>query len=469
MTVTGIIAEYNPFHLGHAYHLAEARRLTDADFLIVVMSGDFVQRGDPALFNKYLRAQMALENGADLVLELPVPFATAGGEDFAGGSVAILDKLGVVDSLVFGSESGEIEDILTLADLLENETEETGTLIRQGLKEGLSYPAAVCRAFLAAKNNDFPTVKDDRDYPEAASDSSDIQASSHRLEQLLSAPNNLLGVEYCRALKRRSSTIQPMTIKRLGDYHSSSPEESRHIPSMSMPMVPAKPSFAVSSMKTFTSASALRNFFREHDSSTAFEQIKSDIPESAFSLLKKEAGLSGPLFTDDFTDALFYRLLSESEETLTHYLDVSSDLAGRILNQLPDGRTYSELAESVKCKSYTRLRINRALVHCLLGITDEEMAAFKQNDYAGYARILGCRDSARPLLREISQHSSIPLLYRMKEDSLKLSGTDQRLLSRNNFAADLYRMTAQRKFGTVLPDEYSRKLIKISHTAPNLL
>ena len=147
MTVAGIIAEYNPFHLGHAYHLSEARRLTGADYVVVVMSGNFVQRGEPAQFDKYTRTRMALQGGADLVIELPVPFSTAGSEDFAGGAVAILDKLGVIDHLVFGSEAGEIDPVLTATDYLENESKETGALIRQGVKDGLSYPTAVSQAF----------------------------------------------------------------------------------------------------------------------------------------------------------------------------------------------------------------------------------------------------------------------------------------------------------------------------------
>ena len=420
MTVTGIIAEYNPFHLGHAYHLSEARRLTGADYIVVIMSGDYVQRGEPALFDKYTRTRMALQGGADLVIELPVSFSTAGSVDFAGGAVAILDKLGVIDYLVFGSETGDLDSILAAADRLKDESEETGGLIRQGLKDGLSYPAAVAQA--------HKTILSSQD---------DDKTNLSSLSDILSTPNNLLGVEYCRALKRRSSAIRPMTIKRMGDYHGQE---------MDGPM---------------PSASAIRRVFAEHSVSESISQIRSAIPSGTYDQMVRESGISGPIFTDDFTDALFYRLLNENEETLCRYLDVSADLAGRIKNTLSSCRTYTELAASVKCKSYTRLRINRSLLHCLLGLTDEKMTTFKSNDYTGYARILGFKDTAAPLIGEIAARSSLSILLRMKEDGEKLSATDRKLLELNNLSSALYRMTIQRKFGHVLPEEYSRRLIRI--------
>ncbi|MBQ8813966.1 MAG: nucleotidyltransferase family protein [Lachnospiraceae bacterium] len=432
MNVTGIIAEYNPFHLGHAYHLAEARRLTNADYLIVIMSGDFVQRGEPAIFNKYVRTQMALMDGADLVLELPVPFATASSEDFAGGAVAILDKLGVINHLSFGSEAGCLSDLLSVAELLENESAETSELIRLGLKDGLSYPAAVSKALLSAPQGSSFSQK-----------TTGTDENSSALSAILSTPNNLLGVEYCRALKHRSSSIQPVTIKRLGDYHG------------------ADISASSGEQVGFPSASALRKVFMAHDMAETAEMIRASVPENTLSLMKKEVGYSGPLFADDFTDALFYRLLNETGDCLCKHMDVTPDLAGRIMNLMSSCRTYTELAETVKCRSYTRLRINRALLHTLLGITDKAMSAFKANDYANYARVLGFKDSAKPLLREISEHASIPLLLRMKEDRERLSATDLTLLRMNDFASDLYRMTAQRKYGNVLADEYSRRLLRL--------
>lgn len=411
MTVTGIIAEYNPFHSGHAKHLAKARQLTGADFLVVVMSGDFVQRGEPALFNKYTRARMALEAGADLVFELPAPFSTAGGPDFAKGAIALLDGLGIVDNVIFGSESGSIDEILAAADYLNHESDKAGELIRQGQKRGLSYPAAVSRALLTL-NPDFSPA-------------------------LLSSPNNLLGIEYCRALANISSTIRPMTMKRSGDYHAG--EISAEAPA----------------------AAALRSAFITLPMQDALTAIKPALPEQTFSLLQSEVEKSGPLFFDDFTDALFLKVLLETRDTITRYQDISLSLSARIQNNILYSHSISELAETVKCKAYTRLRVNRALVHCLLGITVEDMDQFRQPDFRGFARVLGIRESAFPLLSEITRHAKIPLLIRLKEDSARLSDSELRLLAINDFSANLYRMTIQRKYGCDLPDEYSRRLLRV--------
>ncbi len=424
MTITGIIAEYNPFHLGHAYHLNKARELTHADYLVVVMSGDFVQRGEPAIADKYLRTQMALENGADLVIELPVLFSTAGGADFARGSVALLDLLGTVDNLCFGSESGDLTALLSAAENLDCLSSETESNIRSALKEGLSYPAAVAKALCDS---------DEPDTPGAA---------------LISSPNNLLGIEYCRALKQFSSNIRPMTVTRLGGYHDSLPCDANE------PHINTE-------TKTFASASALRAYFNELPVSDALQQIRTYVPESVSRLLNDAANVSFPMTADDFSDALFLRLLEHSSGSLAKLSDVSDALADRILNTLPGARSFSNLAETMKCKSYTRLRINRALIHCLLGITTVSVRDVKTSGYAHYGRVLGFRETARPLLKKLSEHSAIPLIYQPTHAKEALSPEGKLSFSLDIFAAELYRMTAQRKYGSVIPEEYRRKLITI--------
>ena len=422
MTITGIIAEYNPFHLGHAYHLNKARELTHADYLVVVMSGDFVQRGEPAIADKYLRTRMALENGADLVIELPVLFSTAGGADFARGSVALLDRLGIVDNLCFGSEAGDLRSLLSAAENLDGLSPETESNIRSALKEGLSYPAAVAKALC---NSDG-----------AISSGAD----------LISSPNNLLGIEYCRALKQFSSTIRPMTIARLGGYHDSLPNDA------------TKPHPNTETM-VFASASALRAYFSELPVSDALDQIRTYVPEAVSRLLNDAANVSFPMTSDDFSDALFLRLLEHSSQSLAELSDVADALADRILNILPGARSFSNLAETVKCKSYTRLRINRTLIHCLLGITSTSLRDVKNSGYAHYGRVLGFRETARPLLKELSEHSTIPLIYQPAHAKEILSPEGKLSFSLDVFAAELYRMTAQRKYGSVIPEEYRRKMI----------
>ena len=414
MNITGIIAEYNPFHSGHAYHLNQTRELTGADYLVVVMSGNFVQRGEPAIVDKYYRAQMALECGADLVLELPVIYATAGGEDFANGAVALLNRLGAINSLCFGSESGQIDPLLSAATFLDHPSRQLEACIRAQLKAGLSYPAAVSEAIRSVKCADAA------------------------YSQLIASPNNLLGIEYCRALSRLSSPIKPTTIRRQGGYHDV---------------------FSDSSSTTFASASALRNCFSDASGSDGLDQLRPHVPPAVANLLHNAYGRSFPMTADDFTDALMLRLLEYSHDSLTDILDMSDDLAARVLNSFPTAHSFTNLAEATKCKSYTRLRINRALLHTMLGITDRLVNEAKSTGYIHYGRILGYREKAKPLLSELYRSSTVPLICRPASEQGSLSEIGKELFALDTFAAELYRMTAQRKFGHPLTEEYRQRLI----------
>ena len=200
MKIAGIIAEYNPFHTGHAYHIQKTRELTGADYIIVVLSGDFVQRGAPALYSKHLRTRMALLGGADLVFELPSTHACESAEFFAQNAVGLLDGLGCVDVLSFGSESGTIEPFLKLGSFLSAETPEYQNLIKKYLKKGESFPKA--------RSLTLQELLSDTDADTGI---------------FLQTPNNILGVEYCKALCRQNSTIRPLTVKREGNaYHDNS-------------------------------------------------------------------------------------------------------------------------------------------------------------------------------------------------------------------------------------------------------
>lgn len=206
MNVTGIITEYNPFHQGHAYHLAESRRITGADYVIAVMSGDFVQRGTPAMMEKRKRAQMALHAGVDLVLELPSAHALGSAEYFAAGAVSLLNGLGVVTDLCFGSEQGELAPFLEIAPILNQEPAHFREALQTALREGCSYPQARAQALIRCGSA----------CPGA------ISLEAAELEAFLSSPNNILGLEYCKALLRTDSPIRPHTLLRKGaGYHAS--------------------------------------------------------------------------------------------------------------------------------------------------------------------------------------------------------------------------------------------------------
>ena len=204
LKTTGIIVEYNPLHPGHIYHMEQTRKQTGADYLIAVMSGSFVQRGAPALLDKYTRTRMALLAGADVVIELPVCFATGSAGDFAAGAVSLLDKLGCVDGLCFGSESGDISLFEKTATLLQCESAAFSNALKNALKSGLSFPAARQQALLLCLDMA-------KDMPSTACP--DNNSTAEQTVALLSSPNNLLGLEYTLALLRRNSSIRPFTIR----------------------------------------------------------------------------------------------------------------------------------------------------------------------------------------------------------------------------------------------------------------
>ncbi|MCI9485732.1 MAG: nucleotidyltransferase [Lachnospiraceae bacterium] len=423
MKVVGLIAEYNPFHNGHSYHIRKARELTGADYCVVVMSGHYVQRGEPACMDKYLRADSALRSGADLVLELPVPFATGSAEYFATGAVSILDKLGVVDFLCFGSESGNLSHLSTIAAVLSDEPEPFSLLVKRLMAEGFSYPAARGQALTAYLAEQAPT-----DIP------------PEKIQALISSPNNILGIEYVKALSRRHSGIRPLTISRDSDFLSNT---------LSAP---------------FCSSSAIRHVFQSTspDSQTtaqALKAVRSCVPEEAYQVMSENYSARLPIFADDFSSMLLYKLLSARNSDLTDYLDVSPDLENRIKGQLTGASTFSGFIDAVKCRQYTRTRISRALLHILLDIRVEDFVRYKENGFVPYARALGFRKSASPLLKGIKQNSAIPLITKMADAGRKLTPMGADMLGQETFAAGLYQSVVFHKYGYRMKNEYSHGVI----------
>lgn len=365
MKVNGIIAEYNPFHNGHQYHLDDARKRNQADYTIVVMSGNFVQRGTPALLDKYKRAAMALSCGADLILELPISYSVSSAEYFAMGSVTLLDKLGVVDNLCFGSECGNLKVLQKMARILGQEPEAYVSNLKNQLKEGHSYPNARTWALIQ--------------YDPSLSESKDV----------LSTPNNILGIEYLKALTRRKSAIMPDTCLRMGsDYRDKWMGEYQ------------------------SSALALRQAIY---SGQDVEAVKNQMPEAAYAILADALKQSPPLTLDDFSGVLHYKLLQEKDQGYDRYLDVSSDLSDRIRKHLYQFTGFQNFCDVLKSKDVTYTRVSRCLLHILLGLTDEMVASIKALDYIPYARVLGLRQSASPLLSEIKEKASVPIITKLAD------------------------------------------------------
>ena len=416
MKTAAIIAEYNPFHLGHKFHIEETKARTGADFILVIMSGHFVQRGAPALFDKYTRTRMALLGGADVVLGLPTVYATSSAEYFAQGAVTLAHRLGAVDILSFGSEEGSITPFIDAASILlahEKEMQETLHLL---LKEGVSYPTAKEQAATA-----HPTF-------------------TKELQRLLSAPNNILGIEYCKALLALNSPIIPFTIPRHGQKF-----QDTHLPS---------------TLGHFASASAIRHAATsavcKHHTHTAsyvhdtvlLTQIQSFIPEECREIFSSALNTGTFLTEDDLSLMLYYQLLLQSRNGYAKYLDCTPDLSGKICKNLSSYTGFSDFCSLLKSKDLTYARISRTLLHILLGLTTPDF--YRQNytmrDYfLPYGHLLGFRKSAGELLSVIKKNSSIPLITKMSDAKKSLTGDALEFLNQELFCASLYEAVLRSK------------------------
>ncbi len=347
MRVCAVICEYNPFHLGHAYHLRAARETSGADYMLCLMSGALTQRGAFARHDKWLRARAALENGADVVLELPTRFACAPAPDFAGGGAALLSALGVVTHLSFGCEASALPLLSAAASLFKAEPPAFSAAVQAHLVDGLPYPRA--RALAAEQLADIPA-------------------------DLLAQPNAALALEYLQALPE---TILPVPIARQGSgYHDAA-------------------------LSALSSATAVRAALSRDDLAGALAAV----PSPALLQTVEENGFVHE--EEALTQALFYRLRTASPAELAALYGMDEGLESRFITAAQTCATREVLLNQIKTKRYTRARLSRLCAYALLNLTRD----FAQTHRAPeYARVLGFRKSASPLLKEIKRHSSIPLI-----------------------------------------------------------
>ena len=403
MKIVGLITEYNPFHAGHLYHMQQARELTGADYCVVLMSGNFVQRGEPAIFDKYLRTKTALLAGADLVLEIPAAFSTASAHEFAAYGVALLSAIGV-DAVVFGSECGQIEILKQAAYALNHESAEFQERLRKGLKAGLTYPQARAKAL----------------------EMEDTWAS------VLTSPNNILGIEYLRAAEDLHSPMEFYTISRKGSgYHEDTLADA-----------------------SFPSASAIRGIIRN---SLSKDKDLLDILASHLPAVTHPAYTGAvPVFVDDFSELLDAAVL-QLQATFS-IADLSPELAARLAKPPYFPLSFEERIQALKTRQLTYTRVSRALLHLVLGMREEDISRWKEEGYALYARILGFRRQSSPLLSCLHKKSSIPLITKMADAAQNLSPSALALLEQEVYASHLYQTVRMKRSG-VFQNEYTEGLV----------
>ncbi len=353
--VLGIISEYNPFHNGHLYHLNESKKRTQSDYTIAIMTGNFTQRGDVSIVDKWSKTKMAIENGIDLVIELPTVYAISSAENFAEGNIKILDSLQIVDYISFGSECNDISVLDDIANVLCEEPEEYRTILSHELSKGVSFPKAREKALMMYLNN------------------------VRRFANVLSEPNNILGIEYLKALKRQKSTIQPLTIKRQGAGHND---------------------HTISSSSKFASASAIRNLCLSNKSSL----IQNVMPNSSYKILNENIR-KGNIVTNisAYDKEIIYTLRKMSTDEIANLPDVTEGLEFALKSAANECNTVIELLSLVDSKRYTKTRIQRILLYAILGITKKDIQISK--NIKPYIRILGFNEKGSGLLSEISSRN----------------------------------------------------------------
>ncbi len=400
MITAGITAEYNPFHNGHEHHIRKTLELTGAECIAVVMSGNFVQRGLPALADKFTRAKAAVLCGADIVIELPAVYATASAEAFAEGAVTIFDRLNNVNFLSFGAEDCRHDEFKKIAGILTDEPDEYKAILNDCLKQGLSLPAARAKAL-------------------------SVYFKDKETDRIISLPNNILSVEYHKALYRLGSAMQPVIIQRTGNGYNDEFISGR-----------------------YPAATAVRKLYYDDDSDT----IKKVIPSEAYGCYESVRNQYMPVFADSCSELVNYSLRINTD-VLSGFSDIDDKLANRIRNLLHDGgiRTFTQLADDLKAKNYTYTRICRCLIHVLLNIRKNDITVPE------YARVLACNETGRRFIKESRKKSDIPFITDVADAKKILSRHALDMLEKDIYASEIYRIIVNGLFGHVITDDYRHR------------
>ena len=419
MNIVGLITEYNPFHKGHEYHIHRAKELTNADACVVIMSGNYVQRGTPAFVNKHTRAAIALNHGADIIFELPLPFACSSAEYFATAAVTLLHKMGCINYICFGCECDDISALTSIAKVLANakhdNTHKLNTLIKENLKTGLPYATA--------RGNALATILG--------------ESYSHIVDK----PNNILAIEYLKTLTLLNSPIQPVAIPRTNAaYHHHDDNDAL---------------YSASSLR-----SVITNLNTENqdilDELITFDVTYTDI-----------LGHTAPINEDDFSSLLGDKLLSlslqpDGIEKLTTYAGIDTVLANRMLSKeiLYRYKSFSDLIGKLKKKNIAYTSLSRALLALTLGITKDNMNDYLSNSISSYVKLLGFKKNASFVLNEIKNKGNLTIIGQLSEvkNNLSLTDIDHRMLSHNLYCDEIYNMVIRQKYKTDIPSEYTRKL-----------
>ncbi len=374
----GLITEYNPFHNGHILHIKKSKEKTKEDNVIVVMSGNFTQRGEPAIMDKFLRAKIALLNGADIVIELPTYFATSSAEFFAIGAIDLLNKTGVVNKICFGAEDEDLSKFLNIAKILANETEEFKNILNINLKKGLTFPKARLNALSYI-------LKEDLDY--------------------LKQPNNILVLEYLKAIIKLNANITPFAIKR--EY---APFHSTDI------------------FGNIASATALRKAFYNNTKS-----IYNCIPQNSIYLIQNIKNIP---YLNDYSPILSYILKTANIDYLKNISEMQEGLENKILKNA-NILLISNLINAIQSKRYTETKLQRLILNIIIQKTKEDDIFFK-NNLNSYIKVLGFKKASSYILKKMHKEAKVPIILNLKNAKNILDNKSLKYLNRDIKTNDIY-------------------------------
>ncbi len=371
MKVLGIITEYNPFHNGHIYHIEKSKQITQADFVIAVMSGSFTEQGNISIYDKFKRATIAVENGVDLILELPTIYANSSSEYFANASISLLNSINIVDCICFGSEAGNIDLLSNISNKIINNEDRIWKDISSNLKQGISFAKAREQSITKYLNT----------------------------EEIIefSKPNNILAIEYLNSLSKLNGKIKPYTINRNSSNFND---------------------INISKDKIYTSATSIRNHIYEKKE---ISDLKSLIPQNMLNIVCNIE----PTFNDKLLNILKYKIITSSKKDLSNIYEVTEGLENRIISAISNSNTYDELIENIKSKRYQMSKIKRILNNIILNITKDDFERiYKSNEQ--YAHILKISKRGKALLSQIAKNSNIPLITSVNDNVLNSLSDIQR-------------------------------------------
>ena len=382
MKVLGIIAEYNPMHTGHIYHINEAKKITNSDYVIAIMSGSFTEQGNIAMLDKFTRAKEAINSGVDLVIELPTIYAVSDGGSFANKAIQILNDLNIVDSICFGAETDNISKLNNIANTIVVNEEKIWDDIKENLKKGISFANARNEALKFF-------LKDDE-------------------INLVNTPNNILGIEYLKSIITLNSNITPYCIKReSNDFNDNIITQE------------------------YTSSTSIRKYLEDgKDIQNISEYISKNTLNSILN--------SKVLFNKDIFEILKYKIITMFNEKLRNIYGITEGLENKIQSEIIDSYTYEDFIFKLKSKRYELSKIKRMLIHILLDTTKEDFENLKDSN-SNYAHVLAFNHDKKEILSYISKNSKIPILTSINDNTLaKLTQKQRKLIDYDLKASNIY-------------------------------